>query len=149
MVKKVVHRNFFCCFSFLKIGFLLWIFKDCKIVPRPVRCSLTCQDLYCKISSRLEVVCYFNYYWHSKYLLLYFTASLLRITIFMDVFKRVLNCFGIFFLHGKIVIDAMVWTDLSFNENRKRYDPFFICRQIGNFLNSRSSCYNFDFWGSF
>jgi hypothetical protein len=42
-------------------------------------------------------------------------------------------------------MDAMVQTDSSFDENRKRYDPFFIRRQIWNFLNSNSSCCNFDF----
>jgi len=87
MVKKVVHKNLFGYFSFLKIGFFLWISKDCKIFPRHGRHSLTCQDIYWKISSRLEVVCYFNYYLHSKHLLLYFTASLLRITIFMDAYR--------------------------------------------------------------
>jgi len=39
---------------------------------------------------------------------LYFTARLLRITIFMDVFKQILKLFWDFFLHGKIVIDAIV-----------------------------------------
>jgi len=88
MAKKVIHRNLFGCFSFLKIGFFLWISKDCKIVPKPGRCSLTCQDLYCKISSCLEVVCYFNYYIVPNCVAVILQQGLLELRTFKDALNK-------------------------------------------------------------
>jgi hypothetical protein len=56
---------------------------------------------------------------------------------FCGCFKQILKLFWDYFLHGKIMVDTMVQTDSSFDENRKRYDPFFVCQWIWNFLNSK------------
>jgi hypothetical protein len=49
------------------------------------------------------------------------------ITNFLGCFRQVLKLFWDFLLHSKIVIDAMVQKDSSFDENQKKYDPFFSC----------------------
>jgi hypothetical protein len=36
-------------------------------------------------------------------------------------------------MHGKIVINTMVQMDSSFDENGKRYDPFFVVNESGIF----------------
>jgi hypothetical protein len=64
---------------------------------------------------------------------------------FLGYFKQVLNFFGDCLLQVKNAIDTMVQMDSSFYENKKRYDLFFIRRQIWNFLNSSSCCCSFDF----
>jgi hypothetical protein len=91
IVKKVVYRNLFGYFCFVKFGFFFWISKDCKIVPRPRWLSLTCQDLYWKISSRLEIVFYFNYFLHSKHMLLYFKTSMCGLWFLIDAYREVLK----------------------------------------------------------
>jgi hypothetical protein len=80
---------------------------------------------------------------------LWIPAAAALISIFWGDIKQVLKLFWDFLLHLKIVIHAMVQTDSSFDVNRKRYNPFFICRQIYYFLNSSSSCYNFNFRGCY
>jgi hypothetical protein len=61
------------------------------------------------------------------------------ILIFEDLFKQVLKLFWDCFLHGKIMIEALVQTDSSFDENGKRYDLFFVSQWIWNFLNSNGN----------
>jgi hypothetical protein len=68
------------------------------------------------------------------------------ILIFWGCFKQVLKLFWDWFLHGKIMIDAIVWMDSSFNENQKRYDMFFVRQWIWNFLNSNSNYLISNFW---
>jgi hypothetical protein len=59
------------------------------------------------------------------------------ITILINVFLHVRKIFGQDRLQGKIVVDAMVQTDLRFDFYRKSYDRFTIRRRIWN---SGKSC---------
>jgi hypothetical protein len=67
------------------------------------------------------------YYLHCTKLCCYnFTTRTAIITNFRGCFGQVLIFLGDCLLHVKIMIDAMVRIDSSFDENRKRYDMLFI-----------------------
>jgi hypothetical protein len=72
-------------------------------------------------------------------------VAVVVILIFWGCFKKVLKLFWDCFLHGKIMIDAMVWIDSSFDKNWKR-DLFFVRQWIWNFLNSNSNYLISNFW---